>query len=162
MLFMINLNPRTPKKLNASIKLLIQDLGIDPNLANYLSFINASPSYRNQYCYNNCEAEALRGGGDIVYGWIIWEDRKKQFVEAEHHCVMRKGGSLMDITPRQNRRDTKVLFVPDDTRCAGRIDNNTWHSWSNHKSMGGEIVEPTVQLRVTEIDKDYCEIEYLG
>jgi len=156
----MKINPRTPKKISSSIKSFIQGLGLDPNSALFIRFTQVSSEYRNQYCYNNCEIEVLNGG-EVVCGWTIWEDRKKQFVEGEHHCVLRIDGRLVDITPRQNRRDERILFVPDNDRIAGRIDKNTWNSWSNHKSLNGNIIEPAMQLRLREIDENYSELKYV-
>jgi hypothetical protein len=49
-------------------------------------------------------------GGEIVYGWVIWQ-HGNYFIEAEHHAVYRRSdGSLVDITPGTTKR---VLFLPD-------------------------------------------------
>jgi hypothetical protein len=55
-----------------------------------------------------------QNGGEIVFGWTIWE-WPNVYIEAEHHAVWRDtSGKLIDITPAQGG-DVKRLFVPDPT-----------------------------------------------
>jgi len=91
---------------------------------------------------DNCEAESDRTGQEIVYGWVLWEDRRFGFIEAEFHAVMRHGNTLVDITPRRDGEAT-VLFVPDAQRAPTRLDPRSWKSFTNIKWLNGRIVEPT-------------------
>ncbi|MGL4965857.1 MAG: SEC-C metal-binding domain-containing protein [Inquilinus sp.] len=50
-------------------------------------------------------------GGSLLYGWLIWE-WPRVFIEAEHHAVWEKDGSLVDITPPSNG-ERRILFLPD-------------------------------------------------
>jgi hypothetical protein len=64
------------------------------------------------YCFDNSAAQALRHGGEAVYGWAIWRWPGRWF-EAEHHAVWRRpNGDLLDITP-QAGDPSRVLFLPD-------------------------------------------------
>jgi hypothetical protein len=56
-----------------------------------------------------------RDGGEILYGWAIWE-WPRVFIEAEHHAVWSKGGCLTDVTPQVPPADT-ILFLPDTERA---------------------------------------------
>lgn len=62
-------------------------------------------------CFKNVLAKVAQDGGSIVYGWTIWE-WPRVFIEAEHHAVWDKDGTLLDITPHING-ESKILFLPD-------------------------------------------------
>jgi hypothetical protein len=65
-------------------------------------------------CFNNVSAKVTREGGAILYGWLIWE-WSRVFIEAEHHAVWEKDGTILDITPHLNG-EQKVLFLADPGR----------------------------------------------
>lgn len=75
------------------------------------------------------------------------------FVEAEFHAVMKRRGALHDITPR-NDGEKIVLFVPDPTRVAVRVDEHTWKTWGNHKSADGHIVEAAAPIEILDLVSD--------
>ncbi|WP_286262000.1 hypothetical protein [Thalassotalea atypica] len=156
----VSINPKTPKKVNSNIKALLSELGIANSKPEYLRFINRSSEYRNAYCFNNCEDEKNKTGCQVVYGWTLWEDRKKGFFEAEFHSVIKENGVLIDITPR-HRNEDKILFVPDTTKSSGRKTENIWYSWSNLKMVNDRVVEPSEELEVVELDNDYSEVRYV-
>ena len=106
----------------------------------YLEFSEMAPEYKAKYCLDNCVAENNRSNNEIIYGWVIWQDKKHRFIEAEFHAVLKGNGELLDITPRCDDEKT-VLFIPDDTRTPDRIDTRTWKTWSNIKSQNGHIYE---------------------
>lgn len=114
-----------------------------------LPYTAVHADYRAGYCLNNCEAETQRSGRPIVFGWVIWEDRKQAFIEAEFHAVIRRGAELLDITPRKDR-ERVLLFAPDPARSALRIDARTWTTWRNHKAKLGIVFEPTRLLNIEE------------
>lgn len=157
----MNLNPKTPKKVNLAVKKLIAELGINNRSAQYLRYTHKSDAYKAMYCFNNCEDEIAKNGGEVVYGWLIWEDRKRSFIESEYHCVIKMGGELLDISPRQNAKEDIVLFIEDTNRDSGRKDPKTWHSWSNLKMISGVVVEPSRRLEVFEIDDVNSELRYV-
>jgi DNA-directed RNA polymerase subunit E'/Rpb7 len=106
----------------------------------FLEFSRTAPEYHAKYCLDNCEAEQIKTGSEIVYGWVIWQDKKHSFIEAEFHAVFKKDSKLIDITPRVDG-EKKVLFVEDSKRVPERIDNRTWRIWTNIKSQNGSIYE---------------------
>ena len=106
----------------------------------YLDFTETAPEYHAKYCLDNCEAEQLKTGCEIIYGWVIWQNKNMNFIEAEFHAVVKKENEFIDITPRVDG-EKKILFVQDTTRIPERIDNHTWNSWTNIKSQNGSIFE---------------------
>ncbi|HAS6473482.1 TPA: hypothetical protein GRR63_12095 [Vibrio parahaemolyticus] len=157
----LNLNPKTPKKINSTVKALIAELGINNRNAQYLKYTHKSDDYRARYCFNNCETEAVKNGGEVVYGWLIWEDRKRSFIEAEFHSVLKVNGEILDISPRQDSKDEKVLFVEDTLRDSGRKDPETWHSWSNMRMISGRVIEQSRRLEVFEVDDINSDVRYV-
>jgi hypothetical protein len=141
--------PTTPRKISGSIRRFVQALGtnITPQ---FLPFTFVSEKYLPRYCLNNCEAEQKANGNRIVFGWVIWENRKQVFVEAEFHAVITQGNTLVDITPRVDGEET-ILFAPDPARVAERIDARTWRLWTNQKSLLGQIVERTMPIEIEDV-----------
>jgi hypothetical protein len=55
-------------------------------------------------------------GGSIQFGWVLWEDKQADFVEAQFHSVWKNPkGELIDITPRQDN-EKRILFITDPNR----------------------------------------------
>jgi hypothetical protein len=69
-------------------------------------------------CFNNVRRLTESEGGDIQFGWAIWE-WPGVFLEAEHHAVYvpPDGGPWVDITPPQAPVPSIAsrLFLPDST-----------------------------------------------
>lgn len=66
-------------------------------------------------CFINVRKKVNTAGGEIKYGWAIWQ-HGKYFIEAEHHCVYQSpsNSSLVDITPRPYPAPERTLFLPDE------------------------------------------------
>ncbi len=131
----------TPKHISEPIKNFLKTLGITDTPI-FLPFTRLSHTYKPMYCLDNCEAENRHKGTEMIFGWMIWEDPSTSFIEAEFHAVIKRSNSLLDITPRVDG-ENKILFSIDPLRIATRIDSRTWHSWENHKSINGRIVQRT-------------------
>ncbi len=157
----LTLKPRAPKKVNGSVKKLIAELGLKHPMAKFLSYTHRSASYRAAYCFNNCEEENKNNNCEVVYGWVIWEDRKKSFVEAEFHAVIKEKGKLLDISPRQDGEKI-ILFIADKTRLCGRKSPTTWASWSNLKMVSGMVIEEVHELEVIELNHEYSEVRRIN
>lgn len=97
----LSLKPTTPRKLSMGIKRFLQAIGLNGK-TKFLKFSYISDKFSPQHCLSNCEQENINNGSEVVYGWTIWEDHKKHFVEAEFHAVIKKDGELIDITPRRD------------------------------------------------------------
>ena len=157
---MIHLKLTAPKKLSLSIKLFIKRMGL-PSHPRFLKFTNISDAYKSSFCFNNCEIESKKSGAKIVFGWVIWEDKKHRFLEAEFHAVLLKNNTLIDITPRIDN-EPKILFVPDRERMAIRYDENTWDTWTPFKAVRGHLVErsqPTLRRVDPKIKNDHTIFE---
>lgn len=115
----------------------------------YLPFAPLSPDYQRGYCHDNCEAEVAANGGRFVGGWMIWEHHLLPLIEAEFHSVVRYGGKLLDITPRQDD-DERILFVPDPSRRAVRMDYRIWDTWSNMKLWFDREFEPAHRILIID------------
>src|SRR5437660_241975 len=64
-------------------------------------------------CLVNVERRIAESGGDIQYGWRIWE-WVNTLIEAEFHAVWRSpDGNLIDVTPAPHDYK-RVLFLPDN------------------------------------------------
>lgn len=121
----------TPKKISKRIRSFINTLGNvgDPE---YLPFTPCSNKYFPQHCLSNCEAESHFSGCPIVFGWVIWEDKKARNIMAEFHAVIRRKYKHIDITPRVDG-ENRILFVPDKVRVATRLNERQWNTWQNHR-----------------------------
>jgi hypothetical protein len=141
----------TPKKITKRIRRFIATLG-SVGKPEYLPFTYSSDKYLAKHCLSNSEAEAHFSGVPIVYGWVIWENKNERFIEAEFHAVMKRANKHVDITPRVDG-EVRVLFVPDRTRTATRLNNREWNTWQNHKSFDG-IIESTKPIKITNTYDD--------
>jgi hypothetical protein len=77
-------------------------------------------------CYGNVDRAIKQNGGEIQYGWQIWETLPGVMAEAEFHAVwIDPKGEYCDVTPKETPGITKILFLSDPTRVySGRqIDN---------------------------------------
>lgn len=64
------------------------------------------------FCFQNVRNAVEAEGGQIIYGWSIWE-WPNIYIEAEHHAVWKtKSGAVVDITPATDG-DQYRLFVED-------------------------------------------------
>ena len=62
-------------------------------------------------CFGNVRRALEQHGGEIIFGWTIWE-WPSVYIEAEHHAVWRNpDGELADITPAQDGNQTRVFVV---------------------------------------------------
>ncbi len=69
-------------------------------------------------CFDNVAQHQAQCGGDIQYGWCIWES-PAILLQAEFHAIwVSPVGEQIDITPhRQKLRNSQILFLPDQSRC---------------------------------------------
>ena len=112
----------TPNEISEEI---LQFCGeIDPTTKPvFLEFFQVD-GYISGECYGNVEKHIEKNGGDVQYGWIIWED-PKLLLEAEFHAVwVNKKGEYIDVTPKVDK-ENRVLFLPDSKReLNGKLIDN--------------------------------------
>jgi hypothetical protein len=102
----------TPKALNSAIVDLCRE--ISPDTEPRFLPVMPDPIAEPSECFNNVMARVSKDGGNLVYGWLVWE-WPNVFIEAEHHAVWESNGMLVDITPHVNG-ENKILFLPDPKR----------------------------------------------
>ncbi|WP_417484716.1 SEC-C metal-binding domain-containing protein [Maricaulis salignorans] len=98
-----------PLSLDGPVNSLAQRLS--PGAAVEWVPIRPSELAQPQECFYNVKAMVERSGGELVYGWAIWE-WPQVFIEAEHHAVWELDGHLVDVTPHEIVGD-RVAFVRD-------------------------------------------------
>jgi hypothetical protein len=99
----------TPPVITPQIEAFCQSVkpGGEPHYLQIEPTRNATPLE----CYYNVLREIDAGGGELVFGWAIFE-WPGVYLEAEHHGVLKRGGRLIDITPRIFPAE-RILFIPD-------------------------------------------------
>jgi hypothetical protein len=88
--------------------------GIDPTTAPIYVPVQPEPECIVDDCFFNVADEVALRGGNIQYGWIIWEF-PTILLAAEFHAVLEREGRLLDITPKRDGEE-RILFLPDSTR----------------------------------------------
>ncbi|MDD5311824.1 MAG: SEC-C domain-containing protein [Dehalococcoidia bacterium] len=74
------------------------------------------PKAKMNECFGSVLNHISLHGGRIQYGWIIWEELQKRFLEAEFHAVwVSPSGEFVDIMPKIDKENT-ILFMPDSKR----------------------------------------------
>lgn len=126
----------TPKKIGNRILKFLKRAHLNSN-PQYLELMQSDSSYAPKFCLDNCFLDVKNNGGSVVYGWVIWENKKTRFIEAEFHAVVQRNGKLHDITPRADG-EGKVLFILDKTKSA-KLDNGEWETWDNIRLINGEL-----------------------
>lgn len=135
---------RTPRAITPAILTLARGLVQQPQLR-FLR-VSAVPGAALNECFEAVEKQVLECGGEVVYGWQVWE-WPLVMVEAEFHAVWcSPEGELIDITPKGNSA-IEILFLVDPERTyEGRQVSNVRHPLSADR-------------RVIELIK-VCEAEY--
>jgi len=108
----------TPKEIDTMVEKLLERLSISSSTAQWFNY--TIPHYfipEINECHINAWLQLeYEKSGTISSGWIIWQQRETQFIEAMFHSVWcNDNGKLIDVTPRQDGEE-KVLFVPDPIR----------------------------------------------
>ncbi|UOY04998.1 hypothetical protein L0P88_13660 [Muricauda sp. SCSIO 64092] len=91
----------------------------------YLEIETVEGSIEND-CYENVKRIIEKNGGEIQYGWQIWETLPSVMIEAEFHAVwIDKNGVYHEVTPKSLPSLKRILFLPDPKRrySGCQIDN---------------------------------------
>ncbi len=150
------LNQTTPKKVSSRINKFLKAMKINSKPV-YLPFTFVNDRYLPKHCMSNTECEGKVRDCEIIFGWMIWEDKKNKFIEAEFHSVIKSDGLLIDITPRMDGEE-KVLFIQDKNRVPERQDALTWLTWANHKSYQGKIVQALAPITISDVKSNVLQI----
>ena len=113
---------RTPQTITKPILRLCEEI----NKAQKPHFVRTKPEpySQTQDCFENVRIKVKKYGGQLKYGWTIWE-LPNIFIEAEFHVIwLSPKNDEIDITPYPINIQI-ILFLPDITRKYQykRIDN---------------------------------------
>lgn len=122
----------TPKENDVHVQRLLSL--IDSDLELIVLEIKPEPGSEPSDCTNIVEQKVKKEGGRIIYGWQIW--KTKFLVEAEFHAVweMPDGETLVDLTPKNYKGITEILFLEDESIVydGKQIDNIRLNITKNH------------------------------
>src|ERR1017187_10044264 len=100
----------SPDRHSHPVNLIEQNLGLT-DAAIVVPFESVADA-KERFCFQNVRNVIAEQGGEIVYGWLVWQ-HGDIFVEAEHHGVWRKlTGELACVTPQTPPVDA-ITFIPD-------------------------------------------------
>jgi hypothetical protein len=125
----MNKNTVTQTKIITGVPSLTYDVRsfcekIEPTQTPLFLSIHAEANAQFNDCFNIVKARIEKDGGEIQYGWQIWET-PQIMIEAEFHAVWKSPtGMLLDITPKNLPTD-KILFLPSEkTKYEGKQINS--------------------------------------
>jgi SEC-C motif-containing protein len=118
----INNKTTTPPKISEQIIGLCRRL--DPSQEPLYIPVKPWRGGRVDNCFYNVEDKTKADGGQVQYGWTIWENAGL-LIEAEFHAVwVSPATELIDITEKADG-EKQILFLPDSNRVWQRemMDN---------------------------------------
>ena len=106
----------TPRELSPSVQAFCRSL--EPAAEPLWLEPTPAPFANVGQCYINCHSLVESRGGEIQYGWMIWE-LPDIYLTAEHHAIVRTSeGRLLDPTP-QATGEKLILFLPSELAWNG-------------------------------------------
>ena len=108
---------RTPSGASPAIRSFAKQ--ISPQHEARFVRLKPEPDTKPIECYFNVKSKIERDGGELVFGWAIWE-WPRVFIEAEHHAVWSDGSQLIDVTPNDPGIE-RVLFLPDPEKTFDEV-----------------------------------------
>ena len=141
-----------PKKINAQAARLISKIGLDVSSAVWLKLTKvAGFTPERLHCVLNCMIQKKNHGGELIFGWILWQNNTTRFCEAEFHCVWKDNtGRLRDITPRVDG-EKRICFIPDphrDARLDTMVQPPIVHSFINVRMTGNDLLNEVQRCRI--------------
>jgi hypothetical protein len=94
--------------------------------------VSLEPNAKKAECVQNVHSKITKNGGNIEFGWAIWES-PEICVHAQYHAVwISLEDKYFDITPKSVHAD-RILFLPDTkgkhndgASFNKRLDNVRW------------------------------------
>lgn len=136
---------KVPDNICANVDLLIAEIGSD--IKPIYLLVTPEKNVKIQECFPSVINKIDKDGGNIQYGWQIWEE-EGLLVEAEAHAVwVSPDNELVDITPKQIHFE-KILFIPDNNLKfeEQQIDN------IRINTSGNKLVDDLITL---------CELQFI-
>ena len=145
----------TPERLTPAIEALCRD--VSPGHKPIYVGVVPDPGAKASECFPNVRAKVARDGGEILYGWAIWE-WPRVFIEAEHHAVWLSEGRMLDITPNVPP-STRVLFLSDPDRAYDFVNERRLQ---NRRRSLGELPMASAWVEASNDFWDYMEANSKG
>jgi hypothetical protein len=146
------LNVFSPTSINAAVKSILKVLNLNENDLVFLDYEKPSkftPSPND--CHLNVWVQCNYEGGGAISGWMIAEDAKHGFIEAQFHTVwLSLSGELKDITPRMDGEKT-IMFFPDPVRKISFFDHEgstAICSYNNVKMLNQSLISKIERLNI--------------
>lgn len=100
----------SPIDITTPVQQLIDRIGSD--YEHEIIPVQPAPGAKTGKSYINVQEKVAKDGGNLVYGWAIWQG---DFIcEGEHYAVWEDNdGNLTDVTPPRVALE-KIMFIPDD------------------------------------------------
>lgn len=151
------MNQTTPTSINKDVLEFCKE--IDPS--GKLSFVDVIPDEEAKYqeCFINVQEYIRKFGGEIQYGWIIWEIPHK-FIEAEFHAIwVDKNGKYIDITPKKDGEKI-ILFLKDSKKkFTGELVGNIRKVLSDRAEFRTMVIFGEKQFEISKRYFDGSKIE---
>jgi hypothetical protein len=154
-------NSISPKKVSQAVKSIAQQLGINEDDARLLKFQRPNefnPELNN--CFFNVWVKMKFSGGGKQYGWLIAQDSRNEFIEAQFHAVwIDQNGGLVDVTPRPDT-EKRVMFIPDHVRNIQLSDSNGQPailSYDNFRILRDQTLAELERIKVVMQDTSFIK-----
>lgn len=110
--------------------------------------------YKADHCWYNAKQHSIDNGGEVIFGWALWQLTNIKFV-AQHHAIYRsRTGDYLDVTLAK-QGFSKILFFIDD-RTPFDYDSLRFPANFEYEHNVGKV------WFVQEIDKPYFFIARLS
>lgn len=156
----IQFRPQSPKKIDRTIRGLVDYLGLNVSEAFHLKFTRPTAFVpESGYCHFNVWLQTRHAGGEPQPGWILVQDKQQSFTEAIFHTVWRTpDGKLLDVTPRADL-EKRILFQPDPKRSiilTSYKGGPAIHTFDNIKILGNALIAPLTEITIA-IEGDFLQ-----
>ncbi len=102
---------RTPSQITEDIEELCKEL--DHSAHPIFVRVQLEPDAERAECTRNVHKKIMIAGGQIRFGWVIWEI-PNIMIEAVYHAIwISPRGEPIDITPKKQVNVDRVLFLED-------------------------------------------------
>lgn len=158
----MQLKSTTPSSINSDVKQIIGLLELNINDAIFIKYTEEKEFKAEiDNCHINNMIKQKLNGGQIIFGWIIWQNQNFKFIEANFHSLwVDEFGNLFDVTPRRDK-ESLLLFIKDNSRTIGLIQYQNLpaiKTYDNIKIMRGKIlsgIKPAIGIIQSELIYKY-------
>ena len=157
---MVPLVVKSPNHIDWHMRALLLELSLDPQEAFLLPYTHPGvfePEPAN--CHFNVWLKMKIDGGGCLTGWILGQDKDRQFSEAQFHTVwLSENDGPFDITPRIDD-ETLILFIPDENRQIKLSEHENRPAiitFDNVRLIGNILHTPLLQEK-RELNTDFVQ-----